>query len=462
MSDVSTKHPDYIDHEGEWRLMRDTYRGTKAIKGAGEMYLPKPTGFSVQNDGGLALYSNYKARAEYPELLPYTLTGMVGVIHRREAQIEMPPSMRYLWEHATLTDLTLEALHRRITSELLQVGRYVLMADAPPQGGSPFISSYVTENLINWDEKGLFYVLNDSQLVRNGFEWQEDERYKVLEIQAGEYTVTEYFGKEPRSGDPLRPRGRANRVISDIPLVIVGAKDLHPVPEVPPLIGVSRASVAIYRLDADYRHQLFGSAQETLFISGVTEEAQIPTLVGAGVVHGLPQGAEAKYVGPSGRTIAAHRTAILDERQNAAQAGARLFDTEPTQRVSGEALKIRDAARNATLATIAMASGAGLEKVLRHVAAFLGEDPTKVIVKPNLEFVDRTLTPDQALNLVKGWQAQAFSRTTLYENLKKGGIASEERSVQEEVALIRKESSEEEDIKPQPVISTPPVVGAVP
>ncbi|WMT92796.1 hypothetical protein [Pelagibacterium sp. H642] len=63
-----------------------------------------------------------------------TVDGMVGVIHRTEAQIEMPDAMQPLWEKATKDGLPLEALHRRITAELLTTGRYSLLADAATEG----------------------------------------------------------------------------------------------------------------------------------------------------------------------------------------------------------------------------------------------------------------------------------------------------------------------------------------
>jgi hypothetical protein len=154
-----------------------------------------------------------------------------------------------------------------------------------------------------------------------------------------------------------------------------------------------------------------------------------------------------KYVGPAGTGIAAHRQAMLDERQNAAQAGARLFNSSENKAAeSGDALRIRFAAETATLTSIAQASAQGLEKALRHIAVMIGQDPTKVVVKPNLSFVDSTLTPADAAALVNVWQNGAISYETLYERLQRGEIASAERDHEAELALIAAEEfgSEEE------------------
>jgi len=221
----------------------------------------------------------------------------------------------------------------------------------------------------------------------------------------------------------------------------MGPQDLSVSPQERPLIGVARAALAMYRLDADYRHQLYMTGQETLVIIN----GDAPAAVGAGVVISLTasrddHAPDAKYVGPSGTGIAAHRQAILDERDNAASAGARLFDSEKRSAESGDALRIRYAAQTATLTSVALTSAQGLEKALRHVAVMIGADPGKVVVKPNLSFVDAGMTPEQAEALVRIWQAGAISYQTLYENLQREELASVERTADDETKLSNLES----------------------
>ena len=67
---VSTKHPDYLDRVDEWALMRDCARGETAVKAAGERYLPMPSGFRVQEDGGAKMFEAYLTRAQFSAPLP--------------------------------------------------------------------------------------------------------------------------------------------------------------------------------------------------------------------------------------------------------------------------------------------------------------------------------------------------------------------------------------------------------
>lgn len=447
VSGVASRHPHWRERKPEWDIVRDCYDGTDVIKDRRHDYLPMPSGFTAQADSGREMFDAYSARAQFPELFAPTVNGMVGLIHRKEVQIEMPDAMLGIWERATPDGLTLEALHRRITAEILTTGRHVLFVDAPTEGTDiPWIATYRAEELINWDDENRqLFVLDETGLVRDGdFEWKRRNQYRALRINdGGRYEVSLYSGEnlmEPT--EVMEPKARANVPLEEIPLVIVGTRDLAVEPDRPPLAAVARASLAIYRLDADYRHQLFMTGQETLFVIGVDAKS-LPTVIGAGVVHGLPQGADAKYVGPSGRGIEAHRNAIKDEEQKAINAGARMLDSATREAESGDALELRFAAQTASLASVSMASSAALERALRYVAIFMGLDPGAVIVKPNLEFVNKTMSAAEASELVKSWQAGAISYPTLYENLQRGGIASPERTHEDERELIDAEPIDE-------------------
>ena len=446
---VDSKHPDYVDRLYEWAQMRHTARGEQAVKAEGTIYLPMPSGFTTQPDRGVAMYRAYQLRAQFPDILAPTLRGMVGVIHRTEAQIEMPDAMLGIWERATKDGLPLEALHRRITGELLLMGRFSLLVDADSKGSDlPFFAGYTAEALINWSDERDLFVLDESGPVRDGFEWRDERRHRVLRLENGRY-VAELYEDGEKAADPVQPTMRGGGAMDRIPFVVIGSRDLSVKPDEPPLIGVARSSLAMYRLDADYRHQLYMSGQETL----VVINGDAPSAVGAGVVMVLKGEdsvrPDAKYVGPAGTGIAAHRVAIQDEREAAVAAGARVFDSVQKAAESGEALRLRYAAQTATLTSIAQASAQGLEKALRHAAVMIGQDPEAVIVKPNLDFIDATMTAAEAEQLVRVWQSGAISYETLYENLQRGEIASPERSFQDERDLI------EQEVPDVPVVSVP-------
>lgn len=445
---VDAKHPDYDFWDPIWKQMRATELGEEAVKKEKETWLPKPDGFTAQSDLGKRMYTAYLTRAQFPDILQPTLQGMVGVIHRVEAQIEgleKGKPLAYLWERCTKDDrVPLEVFHRRITAEILLMGRYEILVDVSSDGdGQPYFVGYNTEQLTNWSDNDLsLFVLNESRQVQGGeghdeFEWHDEKRHRVLRLVDGVYTQQVYLD-DAENGETVEPIAKGAKKIEEIPFVVVGPREITTrVIDPPPLKGVSSASLAIYRLDADYRHQMFNSGQETFVMIG-GEAGVTPPVLGSGVIITLPEGSDAKYVSPSGVGIEAHRTAIIDARQDAVAAGVKLFDTQ-AKAESGEALRLRAAAQTATLTTISQCSAAALEKALRYAALFVGQDPEEIIVKPNLRFVDTTIDPPKAESLVRIWQSGAISKETLYENLQRGEIASSERTFEEEQALIEQE-----------------------
>lgn len=455
---VDSTHPDYDRAVDNWQLMRDAYEGTIAVKEDPQIYLPVPTGFTAMEDGGTAEYTNYVFRAQFPEITAPSALGMVGLIHKVPSNITLPERLMPLVERATLDGLSLNALHERITQEVLLTGRYGLLADMPVDpsqtDGLPYIAGYKAETIINWSKTGDFFVLNETDLRRDGFEWTEQRQFRVLRLGGDDpeatgprvYTVSVHAGDNLQENKELVPQAVLGARLGEIPFTVVGSTDVTPEIDQIPLLQVARAALAAYRLDADYRHQLFWSGQATLVIIGLSDN--LPTTVGAGVVIGLPLEADAKYVAPDGKTLEAHRMAIQDELTRAKEAGIRLLDVKRSVE-SGDALKMRMISQTASLITVAINSAKGLERALKHCALFVGANPDEVVVEPNLGFVDHAMTPEEAKAVLEAWMAGVISKQTAYERYQRGQIASHERNFDDEQELIRQEIPDVDTLKPQ-------------
>jgi hypothetical protein len=192
VGDVREHHPDLILVEPDYMECRDAIAGATTVKRKGEVYLPMPSGFRGSAKP-VDMYEAYKLRAQFPDLLAPTVQGMLGIIHHGEAYVEgleEGKPLAAMWEKATPDDLPLETLHKRITEEILTVGRVALLVDLPPEGGDvPWIAFYKAESLINWSESRNFYVLEEDYRVRNGFSWEAKKRYRILELVDGTYQV---------------------------------------------------------------------------------------------------------------------------------------------------------------------------------------------------------------------------------------------------------------------------------
>lgn len=447
MADVSTLHPDLTsDRTADWKLMRDVLNGQRAVKAAGTSYLPMPSGFKSMPDGGADAYDKaYKLRAIVPELLAPSLAAMIGIIHAKETKIDLPNGLQGIWENADGKGTSLEAFHRRITRHLLWLGRYGLLTTAPVDGGEPYLAGYVGDAIINWDDS--FFVLDESGKKRDGYEWKDQKRFRVLELVDGRFTSTLYVGDEKGFTQEAQnqPVALGDKPLGFVPFYVGNARDVSTAVETPPLIGIANAIISAYQLSADWRWQLYMSGQETL----VAINGDAPTQVGAGVAHSMKGTADLtpdlKYVSPSCTGIEAHEKAIEQQKQAAIMAGARMLDQQEKSQESGEARKLRFASETANLMSVAQVSAALLERGLKAAAIMKGLDDKDVVVKPPADLLDNTMSSEEFAKLFTVYESGGISWETFYERGQAGGIFSAERDAANELALINPDGAEDRD-----------------
>jgi hypothetical protein len=210
----------------------------------------------------------------------------------------------------------------------------------------------------------------------------------------------------PIPGDFVMP-SIAGRSMPEIPFVFVGANDLVPEPDESPLLGLSNLALSIYRGEADYRSTLHYQGQQTLIIIGgnvsdVDENQQLR--VGNKGVIDLRIGGDAKYIGVSSAGLGEMRQAIKNDDEKAASFGVQFMDVGSARGASGEALRIRVAARTTTIQQIAVAAGAALEQCLKFAAQWVGEDPAEVSVAPQTDFADANVAGASLLAFMQAKQ----------------------------------------------------------
>lgn len=412
---LDTKHPLYIDRLPDWIVLEDTFAGERTIKEAGVSYLPATSGQVADGMGptrpGGKAYASYVRRASFPSVVADAVGAMIGVMHHKPPTIELPSALEPLLITATLQGESLEMLLRRINERQLVEGRIGLLLDVPDGqqvGTPPYIATYSARSIINWDEgtrtaPGLanlnLVVLDESEYERGAsFTWDMKRKYRVLvlgdvleneAVGQGVYQVGVFEGNSATfSKVGLITPSIGGLTLDKIPFVFINSKDVVTSPDKPPLLGLSELALTIYRGDADHRQALFMQGQDTLVISGGTEDEY---RVGANAQISLGIGGDAKYIGVESNGLKEMRSALEDDRREAAAKGAQLLDTTSRSKESGDALRVRVAAQTATLNQIALTGAFGLELILKDAATWVGANPDDVSVTPNLDFTDQDL-----------------------------------------------------------------------
>lgn len=462
---VDSKHPLYTEFLVDWQTMQDVYRGERIIKEKDELYLPatsgqKQDGF-VAGQPGRNAYDAYKTRSSFPDVVRIAVESMIGVMHHKPPVIELPSVLEPMRDRATLQSESLEMLLRRINESQLIAGRLGLLIDVPDgtpiDGVKPYIAIYGARSILNWDDgkrgdpvaQNLNFVsIDESEFERKAdFEWELEQKFRVLILgdpqenePAGQGIYRVGIFKESSSTfneTALVTPSIGGRTLDKIPFVFINAKDVVPSPEAPPLLGLARLALTIYRGEADYRQGLFMQGQDTLFTTGATDETSLRT--GANAHINLPIGGTAEFIGVESTGLTEMRTALENDKAAAGERGGQLLDTTSRERESGDALKIRVSARTATLNQIALAGAFGLESSLKIAAEWMGGDPEQVVVTPNLDFADDELL---AKTLVEYMTAKSmgapFSLRSIHELMREKDLTKME--FDDEIAELENEA----------------------
>lgn len=467
---LQSVHPSYSGFVQDWVLMRDSNAGERQMKSKDLSYLPATPAQIIDgmNSGktGRINYDSYKERAVFHDFVSDAVKTYMGLLHKKPANFQLPAGMEGMLTKATNTGESLQSLLRRITEEQLITGRLGLLLDLPvnpdQSNPTPYITIYCAEAIRNWDESDDYEGVNSLKLVvldetayeRNSdFEWICAEKYRVLALgevgvstgevdsQQNRYstgTFNIHKGETFNQADMIEPLIRGTG-LDQIPFVFVNAMDTASNPDRPPLIGLGRLSLAIYRGEADYRQHLFFQGQDTLVVKGGTvEDGALRT--GSGARIDVDVTGDAKYIGISSQGLPEVRMSLENDKQRAdSKAGS--LSTKPTgQKESGEALNIRQAGQTANLTSIALASAAGLEKILKIAAVWMGKDPNKVVVTPNMQFGEIEFEGKSILDLMSARTMGApLSKQSIHAIAVEKGLTK--ISYEEEIDLIEQEDA---------------------
>ena len=476
---VNSTHPTYAEFINDWKLMRDTFRGERVVKEKGTVYLPATQGMDEDgmavNQPGWKAYQKYLQRAVFPDIVNDAVEAMLGVMHSKPPTIELPDRLEPMRENATVNNESLNVLLRRINEEQLVSGRLGLLADVMDGAGpdaKPYISIYTPEAILNWDDGERddplkqtlnLVVVNESEFVRmnSDFEWEHEEKYRIMVLgdpftndAEGVYSVGVFDDSTTTfslDGDNVVQPSIGGNTLDEIPFVFINSKDVVADPDDPPLLGLARLALAIYRGEADYRQSLFMQGQDTLVVVGGDEKKKYR--IGASATLHIPVGADAKYIGVTSDGLAEQREALENDGSKAAQKGGQLLDTVSREAESGEALKIRVAARTATLNQIALTGAFALQQLLQILARWVGANPEEVVVTPNLDFAademsGRTLLEYQsAKNMGAPISQESIHRLMQQKDVTAFTFEEEMELIDEEVPIVggTEEGGDEED-----------------
>lgn len=454
---VDAKHSHYLRWEEDWTLIETLMAGDRAIKAAGEMYLPRLSGQTDQD------YAKYVARGSLFNATSRTCQGLVGAIIRKEADIEAPQKMLDALQDVTLARQSIHEVIRIAVENIISCGFFGIMVDMPesaPAGLPPYMALYTCRDILNWhtervqgEDKLVMVTLREiiqTQIPEDPFTFIDQEQVRLLFIDPEDgiykqrlYQKTESAGKEIWSqiGEDIIPT-RQGIGMDEIPFVFINATSAFPQPSKPPLLDVANTNIKHWQLSTDYYHGLHYCAMPTPWAAGFKIGGDLYIGAQKAWISDDPQ-AKCGFLEFSGQGLGAIAAALTKQEQLMAVMGARLLEEPKAGVEAAEAIKLRSSGDSATLTTIVSATEEGVGKALLFVARWMGI-AEKVIVKMSRSFVSQRLNSQDITALLQAVQSGRLSMDTFLYNLQAGEILPPGRSIEEEKKLIETEAPSEE------------------
>lgn len=388
LPNTSATNGEYLFWFPYWQTIRDCLMGEIMVKQRGSHYLPRN---KKQSDDE---FKAYLARATFYNATSRTLAGLVGAVHSRAPIIDGVPTGMDL-SSVTNDGQSFDMMMKKITKEVIGLGRYGVMIDAPPNGGDPYFVGYETEDIIDWSttrvgsrEKLQYVVLRE--IVRNRRPFGDsqgnelEETYRVLFIDDdGFYKQRFYPTGDIRSTayteyTPLLQ----GRPMTEIPFLMISPYDFGYDVDKPPLLDIALLNLSHYRSYAQLEAGRFFTATPiySVFLSsGGDEDAEFE--IGANKVWQFGQDDKAEILEFTGEGLKYLENAITTkEAQIAALGGKMATQTAGTAAESADAVMTRVRGEASFLGSVVATMSEAGSRLLSALAVWRGS-PGEVSVE---------------------------------------------------------------------------------
>lgn len=444
---VDTPHPTYHQNHPDWERCRHAVAGERAVKEAGEKYLPRMSGMDASD------YESYKMRASFYAASDRTVTGCTGAILRKAIDVQADDTVKEWLKTVGIGTESFDMIVKQVLNEVLTTGRAGVLVDAADiDDPMPYIVCYYAENIINWRttmrdgaQVLTLVVLRETHEVVNpddDFEVEIKTRYRVLRLEDADgdsptYTQTvwvEVEHEQPGGGSPvvryepedtITPTLRGGKRLDFIPFVFSNPRTAAPDIEKSPILDLVDQNFSHYRTSADLEHGRHFVALPTAWAAGF--EMRGDTLrVGSGAAW-MAESPTARcgYLEFSGAGLGHLSGALEEKEKKMAALGGKLLEQKPTTPETLGAVQLRQSGEHSVLVSLAISVGEALTQAVRWGARWLGrtEDVAeKILVVLSQEYDSTPLDPVTMQALMAQVQGGLMSWETFFYNQQKGGL----------------------------------------
>jgi len=445
-----------------WDRIDACVEGEDAVKEGKAKYLPKPTG-ELDSRYLNERYESYLQRARFYNVTGRTLDGLLGMVFRRDASVDLPTHLAAYEGDLDGNGTTLEQQARRVLSLVLKHGTCGLMADFPALGDgeaatladiqsglirprvfevpAKAITNYRSITVGGQSMLGMIVIRETAVIDDDGFESMIEPRWRELRLTQQGVTVTVWRKKDKVTGNgddfeivtgPEFINDWSGRPMDRIPFVFAGAINNDSEPDKPPLLDIANLNIGHYINSAEYEESCHLVGQPTPYFTGITED-WIENVwkgvikMGSRAAVSLPEGATAGLLQADPNTMAGEAMRAKEAQMLAL--GAQLIEPGRVQKTATEA-GIEHMAETSVLGAIAKNVSSAYNQILTFGGMFLADtDPESIDVELNTDFETMLMTPQGRQQLLAEYQGGLITLTEARRKLRQADIATDDDDV---------------------------------
>lgn len=470
---IETKHPQWETSIYAWQKSRDCMGGEKIIKSKNTKYLDIPGGMltdsTAPSSGGSgtqsaasmgemdllpgderqydptwhpnAAYRAYLRRAKFPDIVAFTIRGLIGIATKKPPLYELPSGLEYLEETFTKCGKSIEEFYKFAINEVLQTGRLTCVVDIGDDNKFQVVP-YRAESNINWGKDLCVFEEQEPKNPDDPFSHESQEIYHVFFIdpktglydhgmlKSGEKDLPE------RSEDEEVDRpNHMGKTYEKLPIVYFGSTNLDNDVDQIPVEGIADCAIQIYRKSADLSQSQYLSCNPTLYGIGVDADDK-PTATGSTVVW-LISNEDAKIGYTQTDTSALnHVSADMESLfEEAANYGAQLLGSPKKGAESAESIRLQQTAGGATLASVIDTVSQGIQNLVDIMLEW-SVTSGEFEFEGSKEFTDMTFSAGELKELRESVMSGMLSQETYLYNVKRAGLFPDDHDVDDELDLI--------------------------
>lgn len=425
----------YLANLDRYQTIRDCFDGQDAVKNANVRYLPRLKAQSEED------YRNYLFRALFFPITGKTATTLVGMATHKPPECKYPSELKHYFSDDQ-SSYQFTEFYVSVILELVLMGRYGVLIDAPAQGGQDLIfSPYIAENIVRFepDENGNMELLlkecYQARVDGSKYESETKIRFRRCFIDASGFYAQQLLDEdlEPMTL-AINPVFTGSK-IDYLPYIPFGSSGVHYNVDKPPVYDLATINLSHYLTSADLEWGRHIVGLPTPVVSGV--DASTSLKIGGTQAWVLPAPeAKAYFLEFLGQGLKSLETALQDKVGLMASASARLIDNSTRGSEAAETVRLRYMSESASLVHIITAVENGLN-MLYNMVKRLHKSSGIVEITLSREILGLNITFKDLQILFEAYLNGSVSKETLLYNMRRLDAVDPKRSDAEELAAIK-------------------------